>query len=319
MQKNLSSTLSKKNMKIIAPAKVNLHLQILGLRNDGFHELAMVMQSINLFDIIELTPNANNQISLSTDNSDLGEEKDNLVLRAAYLLSEHSGKNHIGVSINLKKNIPVGDGLAGGSSDAAATLFGLNLLWNLSYSTESLLELAAKLGSDVPFCLEGGTQFCFGRGEKLEKIENSNNSMAIILVKDPKVSVSTPWAYSKYKDNNYSNYLFSEVDFESHRIKLRNSPYFNPISALSPPLLTNDLQEIVLKEVNTVKTTIDILAKLPGSIGIAMSGSGPSCFALYPDFISAHNVWLDNKKNLKELGLESWCCELLSGGVQLEL
>ena len=304
-------------MKIIAPAKINLHLEILGLRNDGYHELAMVMQSISLFDVIELTPNSNNQIVLSTDNTELGREKDNLVLRAANLLSEHSGNKHIGVSIDLKKNIPIGAGLAGGSSDAAATLFGLNLLWDLSYSKECLLEMAEKLGSDVPFCLDGGTQYCFGRGEKLEKIENSKNSMAIILVKDPKVSVSTPWAYSKYKDINSTNYLSSEVDFENQRIKLRESPCFNPLSLMNPPPLKNDLQGIVLKEVNTVKTTIDIIAKLPGSIGFAMSGSGPSCFALYPDFLSAQKVWLDHKNNLKELGLDSWCCELLASGVFL--
>ena len=123
-----------RTITVTAPAKVNLHLAVLGLRSDGFHELAMVMQSIELVDRLTFSNTADAQLHLSCDQPDLSIGDDNLVLRAAYLLRQRSGLNELGATIHLEKHIPIGAGLAGGSSDGAAALVGLNALWGLGRS-----------------------------------------------------------------------------------------------------------------------------------------------------------------------------------------
>ena len=150
-------------LKVNAPAKINLHLEVLGMRSDGFHELAMVMQSIDLFDTLEIVENPEGLINLVVDDPTLSSGDDNLIIKAANLLRSFSGCRDLGAVIQLQKNIPIGAGLAGGSSDAAAALRGLNALWKLGLAKHQLMELAAELGSDVNFCLEVGTQLCFGR------------------------------------------------------------------------------------------------------------------------------------------------------------
>ena len=145
------------------------HLEVLGLRDDGF-QLAMVMQSIDLADRLRFQNTADARISLRCDEPSLSIGDDNLVLRAALLLRERSGFNELGASIDLEKNIPIGAGLAGGSSDGAAALVGLNQIWGLGRSHAELEELAAELGSDMPFCIRGGSQLSFGRGEVLEAL-----------------------------------------------------------------------------------------------------------------------------------------------------
>ena len=115
-----------------AHAKINLHLEVLGIRDDGFHELAMVMQSINLSDKLKMTKCSDNSIKLKSDNTEISDGEDNLIIKAAKLLRNRVGNTQLGVDIELKKNIPIGAGLAGGSTDAAATLLGLNKLWRLN-------------------------------------------------------------------------------------------------------------------------------------------------------------------------------------------
>ena len=177
---------------VSAPAKVNLHLEVLGLRADGFHELAMVMQSIDLADRLVLQNTADAQLRLSCDDDSLSVQEDNLVLRAARLLRDRSGFSELGAAIHLEKRIPIGAGLAGGSSDGAAALVGLNALWGLGYSVADLEMMAAALGSDMPFCVAGGCQLCFGRGEVLEPVASASKALSVLLVKDPSVSVCTP-------------------------------------------------------------------------------------------------------------------------------
>ena len=166
------SILSKKKIIIKSPAKVNLHLEVVGKREDDFHELAMIMQNIDLADYLEFERNDEGFIKLESECNDLSLSKDNLIVKAANLLRKKLNIN-LGANIFLRKNIPIGAGLAGGSSNAAATLIGLNKLWDLKLDYETIFSLAKKLGSDVPFFINGGCQFCFGRGEILEKY-NSN-------------------------------------------------------------------------------------------------------------------------------------------------
>ena len=169
-------------LTVTAPAKVNLHLEVLGLRSDGFHELAMVMQSIDLADCLQFTNTADAKITLSCDDPTLSTGADNLVLKAAELLRARSGFSELGVSMHLKKRIPIGAGLAGGSSDGAAALVGLNALWGLGHPPAALESLAAALGSEMPFCVAGGTQLCFGRCDMLAPVVTTPVAFAVVLV-----------------------------------------------------------------------------------------------------------------------------------------
>ncbi len=310
-----------KKLRALAPAKINLHLEVLGLRQDGFHELAMLMQSIDLFDEIDFLKTNNAKINLTSNDPTLSIGEDNLIVRAAKLMIGFAEDKQLGAQIHLKKNIPIGAGLAGGSSDAAATVIGLNQLWELGLSIEEMEGIAAELGSDVPFCLEGGTQLCFGRGESLEpvNIDDLAAQMAIVLVKDPKVEVSTPWAYRHYKERKYRSYLKLEKDFQAKRQLLREAGWLNPLTPLSPPPLRNDLQEVIEPAIPAVKNALDFLSSLEGVLSIAMSGSGPSCFAIFPNFNSAQMALNNNKKRLELSGLKAWSCSFRTKGVDVNL
>ncbi len=303
---------------VVAPAKINLHLEVLGLRPDGFHELAMVMQTINLSDSIEIKESRDGFIHLSCDSKELSTQDDNLINRSAQLLIDRLDLVGLGAQINLKKNIPIGAGLAGGSADAAATLVGLNELWKLGLSMKELEGFASELGSDIPFCLSGGTQLCFGRGEKLEPRPKLKSSMAIILVKDPLVSVSTPWAYSRFKDLEGKKYLKDESDYETRREALRGAEWIDLFGEKGLLPLRNDLQDVVASVTPAVRSALNLLAEFPGSLGVAMSGSGPSCFAVFPSLTLAKSVFSKEQYRLKEAGLMSWCCELGDQGVKIE-
>ena len=303
---------------VTAPAKVNLHLEVLGLRSDGFHELAMVMQSIDLADCLEFQNTADAQLSLRCNEPSLSIGNDNLVLKAAHLLRERSGFNELGASIHLEKHIPIGAGLAGGSSDGAAALVGLNHLWGLGRSHVELAELAAELGSDMPFCIRGGSQLCFGRGELLEVLPSPTDPMAVLLLKDPDVSVSTPWAYQRCRDLHGESYLQGESAFEERRQALREATWTRPIRTDLPPPLRNDLQAVVEPETQAVQTSLQLLRSLPGTLAVAMSGSGPSCFALFPDLPSSQQARDALKTDLEIAGLSAWCCPLRLSGVRIE-
>ena len=303
---------------VTAPAKVNLHLEVLGLRSDGFHELAMVMQSIDLADCLEFQNTADAELTLRCNEPSLSIGNDNLVLKAAHLLRERSGFNELGASIHLEKHIPIGAGLAGGSSDGAAALVGLNHLWGLGRSHAELEDLAAELGSDMPFCIRGGSQLCFGRGELLEALPSPTDPMAVLLLKDPDVSVSTPWAYQRCRDLHGESYLQGEGAFEERRQALREAAWTRPIQTELPPPLRNDLQAVVEPETPAVQTALQLLRSLPGTLAVAMSGSGPSCFALFPDLPSSQQARDALKTDLEIAGLSAWCCPLRLSGVRIE-
>ncbi|MEI7883864.1 MAG: 4-(cytidine 5'-diphospho)-2-C-methyl-D-erythritol kinase [Clostridia bacterium] len=177
-------------LEMQAYAKINLSLDVLGLRQDGFHEVEMLMQSVSLHDKLSFTLAP--ELSLTSDNLLLANNQSNLIMQAALLLQKRF-MVQAGASIHLQKRIPLGAGLAGGSADAAATLQGLNILWQLGLSQEKLLELAASLGSDVPFCLLGGLALARGRGEKLIAMP-ALPAVKLLLI-NPGFSISTPAVY----------------------------------------------------------------------------------------------------------------------------
>ena len=302
-----------------APAKINLHLEVLGLRPDGFHELAMLMQSIDLADSLRMRPTADGQISLQCDRADLPTNSSNLVVKAAEMLRARSGFAELGAQIVLEKRIPIGAGLAGGSSNGAAALLGLNELWGLGFKSHQLHSMAAELGSDMPFCLDGGTQLCFGRGEQLEALPvNSSQPPALLLIKHPEVSVSTPWAYGRCKELRGDFYLEAEADFEQRRQALRQAPLLGAIAGNgSWPPLRNDLQAVVEPEVETVRQGLALLRQSEQPLAVAMSGSGPTLFALFPGVDQARSAHADLAERFEQDGFESWCCGFSDRGVSL--
>lgn len=306
-------------LRVAAPAKINLHLEVLGLRPDHFHELAMVMQTIDLCDQLRLSPTADGRITLQTNHPDLPTDGSNLIVRAAELLRERAALPELGARIVLDKRIPVGAGLAGGSSNGAAALVGLNALWGLDLTTAELQHLAARLGSDMPFCLAGGTQLCFGRGEVLEPVPPASPPLAVLLLKHPQASVSTPWAYGRCRERNGASYLDGESAFEQRRQALRQGPLLRALAASGPlPPLRNDLQAVVEPEQASVRDGLALLGGLPQPLAVAMSGSGPSLFALFRSLDQARDAQAALAPALATAGFESWCCTCRSGGVTLE-
>ena len=302
----------------IANAKINLHLEVLGIRNDGFHELAMVMQSINLSDQLKMTTSEDKNITLKSNNNEISNGDDNLIIKAAMLLRKKVEDPELGVDIELEKNIPIGAGLAGGSTDAAATLVGLNKLWNLNLETKELEKISKEIGSDIPFCIEGGRQICFGRGEVLEKLKCNQFDLGLILVKAPSIQVSTPVAYKNYKEQYGHTYHDDERNFEIRRKIIRNNDWSDQYLFENRTEIQNDLQKTVCPMSPEVEKSLKILSGLPGSRLVSMSGSGPSCFALFPNYEYANKVLNDHLYQFERSGLSAWACSMMSNGVQLE-
>ena len=307
-------------LHVLAPAKINLHLEVLGLRPDRFHELAMVMQSLDLADALTLENTADGRISLTIDRSDLPADGSNLIVRAGELLRSRAGLPELGARIALVKRIPIGAGLAGGSSDGAAALVGLNRLWGLGFNDGELHRFAAELGSDLPFCLAGGTRLCFGRGEVLEDPALPQlPQLGVLLLKDPCASVSTPWAYGRCRELRGDFYLEREEDFEQRRQALRSGPLLAALRGDTPlPPLRNDLQAVAEPELESVRTGLALLRAEGTARAVAMSGSGPTLFGLYDDAAAAARAAEQLMPQLQAAGFEHWCCRLLDHGVRVE-
>ena len=304
---------------VSAPAKINLHLEVLGLRPDGFHELAMVMQTLDLEDQLSFRPTADGAIHLSCDHADLPTDGRNLIVKAAELLRARVGLPELGVAITLSKRIPIGAGLAGGSSNGAAALLGLNALWGCGLTRSQLLAMAAELGSDMPFCVDGGSQLCFGRGEVLEPAGlDGAPPLGVLLIKHPGSSVSTPWAYGRCRELRGDFYLSGEAEFEQRRQALRDGRLLAGLRGVAPlPPIRNDLQAVVEPEVASVRDGLALLRQAPAALAVAMSGSGPSLFALFTDHTAAETARQALAEPLAAGGFEAWSCRCTDSGVSL--
>lgn len=250
-------------MYLKAYAKLNLTLEILHLRDDGFHEVSGIMQTISLADELTFTPAPNLELVVTNDKN--LETNDNLILKAARKLD--SGQ---GAKITLTKNIPFGAGLGGGSSDAAISLVGLNHLWELGLDDKTLWELAQSLGSDVPFFLTGGTAQIAGRGELVTPIP-SKGSFWYLLVKPP-LAISTPWAYRIFDENPASPPQATE--------KMKAALEIGD-SLLVGQALANNFEGPIFSHYPQLQKYKEALLAA-GAIGAAMSGSGPTIFGLFP-------------------------------------
>ena len=249
-----------------ANAKINLTLDILGKRPDGYHEVAMVMQTVGLHDTLTLEKREQG-ISLNINVPWLKADEKNLAWRAAALVQEEFGLTG-GVHIDLIKRIPVAAGLAGGSADAAAVLKGMSELYGLNLSDNKLCELGAKLGSDIPFCLLGGTMLATGRGEVLKRLPDMPETW-VVLVK-PRISVSTAWAYQNYDEQGAERHPDNEaIQKEIARGNRKGVA----------KLLCNVLESVTINKYDVIERYKQMmLAK--GAMASMMSGSGPTVFAL---------------------------------------
>lgn len=253
-------------ISVKAPAKINLSLDVLRKREDGYHEVEMIMTTVDLADRIDLLLLESNKIEIEVSEGYVPCDERNLAYQAALKLKEKFGVTK-GVKIYITKNIPVASGLAGGSSDAAATLRGLNCLWNLGLSLDELAEIGAEIGSDVPFCVYGGTALATGRGEKITLID-SPPPVWVILAKPP-IGVSTADVYSRLDLDQITH---CDTNKMIEAIKEKN------IAKICANL-HNVLEEVTFVRHPEVKHIKEQMIKF-GASGVLMSGSGPTVFGI---------------------------------------
>jgi 4-diphosphocytidyl-2-C-methyl-D-erythritol kinase len=262
-------------VEVRAPAKINLTLEVLGERSDGFHEIRSVVQTIDLYD--DLRFRSERQLRFICDNPDFiaGES---LVSRAAALLQEASGSAH-GATIEIKKRIPMVAGLGGDSSDAAAVLSGLNQLWKLRLSLVELAELASRLGSDVPFFLYGGTALVGGRGEKLKALPPLPRRWVVLLVPPfSRMKGKTTRLYAGLKSSHYTDGQITEK-----LVKALNDEKFRP------SLLFNTFENVAFELFPKLKLYWDHFVKLD-AYQVHLAGSGPTLFTMTDDEMQAENL-----------------------------
>jgi 4-diphosphocytidyl-2-C-methyl-D-erythritol kinase len=307
---------------LLAPAKINLYLEIIGDRPDGYHELAMVLQSIALADRIDLRANGTERIQVHCDHDQVPADQTNLAYKAAALMAQQfpeAASQYGGVDITIHKNIPVGAGLAGGSTNAAAVLVGIDLMWKLGLTQTEIQELGAKLGSDVPFCVGGGTAIATGRGEHLSPLPDLDN-LYLVLAKYRSLSVSTAWAYQTYRKQFNSSYISNPEGLEGRRQRVHSGPIVAAISqkkrAEIGRLLYNDLEKVVLPANPKVAELRQELGKLD-PLGVMMSGSGPSVFALAASEGQARDMKEKIQIALPDPDLEVWVTQCIPNGIQI--
>lgn len=250
-----------KQIKIQCPAKVNLTLKVVGKREDGFHNIDSVMQTISLFDYltISIEDGDKTEILLSGNSDEIPYDESNLVYKATKLFLSQLENQEYKISVYIEKNIPIAAGLAGGSTDAAGVLYGLNKLLNEPLSKEKLHELCAKLGSDLNLCLEGGRQKTSGRGEVLEQMPFED--FGISLIKPINLGISAKEAYTKFSG------------------KTKNSQRDS---------FANDLEWAIIDDYPILQ---EIKKRYPNSI---MSGSGSTYFGINITFDNIEGFWVKN-------------------------
>lgn len=307
---------------LLAPAKINLYLEIIGDRPDGYHELVMILQSIALADQIDLRANGTDRIRVRCDDPQVPADESNLAYQAAALMAKQfpdSYHRYGGVDIDIHKRIPLGAGLAGGSTDAAAVLVGVDLLWKLGLTQTEIQELAAELGSDIPFCVTGGTAIATGRGEQLAPLPSLDH-LYIVLAKYRSIAVSTAWAYKNYRQQFHPSYASDAKTLVDRRQRVHAGAMVDAIGKRDNKrigaALHNDLERVVLPahaQVADLKQTLQQF----DTLGVIMSGSGSTVFALVESQTQAEAVQRQLRATLPDPDLQLWISQLTTGGIRL--
>ena len=259
-------------LTISANAKINLTLDILGKREDGYHDVELVLQSIALADTLEFAKiDRGIKFEMYAEGvsgaETLPNDQDNLACRAAELVMDKCRLTS-GVFIRLNKKIPIAAGLAGGSTDAAAVIRGMNKLFKLRLSIDEMCELGAEIGSDVPFCIVGGTCLAYGRGEKLKRLADLPN-IPIVLIK-PRGTIPTAWAYKTYDSDKSPDHPDTAAICEAINLSDKETVF---------KLMFNVLERVAIKKYPAINTYKDKLLEA-GAAAAMMSGSGPSLFGI---------------------------------------
>ena len=263
-----------------SPAKVNLHLQVLGRRKDGYHDIATLMQMISLYDEMEFSLRGKG-IVVKCPGTTLPENEDNIVYKAVKSLFSHASCLS-GVEITIRKKIPIAAGLGGGSSNAATTLLTLNDLMGFKYTKDELIKMGAKLGADVPFFVSGKTAWAFGIGDRLQVAENIPRLWFVLI--NPRFDISTKMVYESLNLR-----LTNEA-------KKYNVPRFYAVDDIVRKL-HNDLEKVTLNLHPILRELKELLITC-GALGSLMSGSGPTVFGIFADKKGA----LKAEESLKEKG-----------------
>ncbi len=253
-----------------AYAKINLGLDVLRKRADGYHEVKMIMQTVDIYDTLTFTKREEPGILLKTDKEELSAGTDNLIYKAAACLINKAGISQ-GVEIVLQKRIPIAAGMAGGSTDAAATLTGLNDLFSLDYSLEKLQKLGVTLGADIPYCLMGGCALSEGIGEILTKLPPP--PQCILVIAKPDINVSTKFVY----ENLHAESLAYHPDIDGMTEAVRTGSLKGITDRLGNVLETVTVREYPV--IDKIKT----LMKNAGAENALMSGSGPTVFGIFTE------------------------------------
>ena len=277
-------------ISLMAPAKINLSLRILGKRADGFHELETLMVPIGLADAVEVSHGMGHEITLTCNDPELPTGAENLCVKAAEAFRVATGLDH-GIAITLLKRIPHGAGLGGGSSDAAAVLKGLNELFDHPLVDEELHQIAATLGSDIPFFLGSGPAWCRGRGEILEPT-SALPKRTLLLIKPP-FPVPTAWAYKKYAELK-----------ESERLPDQSEKQF-----LGELEIINDLEDPVFYKYILLPVMKTWLHQQPGVESAFMTGSGSTMVAVLTPETASEKIADLKQEILLEFGETMWVCE----------
>lgn len=275
-------------IRLEARAKINLGLDVLRKRPDGYHEVKMIMQSLDLHDDLEIEETEEEGIQLTCNAANLPTDGSNLVYKAAILLMKQK-KYDKGVRIHLTKRIPMAAGMAGGSTDAAATLIGMNDLFRLGYTQEELMELAVKIGADVPYCVMGGTALSEGIGEILSPLPDMPD--CYILIAKPDIDVSTAFVYGNLRAAE----LTWHPDIDGMIDAIRGQSLEGITDRLG-----NVLETVTVPAYPVINEIKELMVKT-GALGALMSGSGPTVFGIYNNLEDAESA-LQTVKDSKLAG-----------------
>ena len=276
----------KDRIQLKALAKINLGLDVLRRREDGYHEVKMIMQTISLHDDLEIRRIKTPEIQVKTNLYYLPTNENNLVYKAAKLLMDEFGIKE-GVAIQLKKRIPVAAGMAGGSTDGAAVLWGMNQMYGLGLSRQELMERGVKLGADVPYCVQRGTALAEGIGERLSVLPSMPK--CTILIAKPGISVSTKFVYENLHANDLKPEQHQDVDSMIEAMKEKNLD-------LLCERMGNVLETVTIPAYPVIQEIKEHMMAC-GAAGAMMSGSGPTVFGIFHSPVQAKAAMKDLKVN----------------------
>lgn len=287
-------------IKVLAPAKINLSLEVLGKRPDGYHEISTVMQAVSLYDTITLTDNDSESVTISCNYDGVPCDDSNICAKAAYRFFDYCRMDVKGVHIDIDKKIPTQAGLAGGSSDGAAVVLGLNRLFGTGLKPAEMHEICERVGADVPFCLVGGTKLATGIGTNLKKLPSFNCS-DIVICKPDSVSVSTADAYKKVDALN------PHASYTDEMIK---ALYSRDMFFITTTIFNDFELALSIPEVNEIKKImLDCKAR-----GTGMSGSGSAVFAVFTSSRRSKKCYETLKQSYKEVFL----CKPVKDGCKVD-